>query len=57
LCRNCLEYIHAHESTCPHCHADVAAAEARHQEDRLRQQALINTLHQLLGTPQEQPRL
>ncbi|MDD1151763.1 GDL motif peptide-associated radical SAM/SPASM maturase [Pseudomonas sp. TNT2022 ID357] len=57
LCRSCLEYIHAHESTCPHCHADVAAAEARHQQDRLRQQALINTLHQLLGMPQEQPRL
>ncbi|WP_265532619.1 GDL motif peptide-associated radical SAM/SPASM maturase [Pseudomonas saponiphila] len=57
LCRNCLEYIHAVESTCPHCHADVAAAEARHQEDRLRQQALINTLHQLLGLPPEQPRL
>ncbi|BAQ73786.1 radical SAM domain-containing protein [Pseudomonas sp. Os17] len=57
LCRSCLEYIHAVETTCPHCHADVAAAEARHQEDRLRQQALINTLHQLLGLPPEQPRL
>ncbi|WP_409299878.1 GDL motif peptide-associated radical SAM/SPASM maturase [Pseudomonas sp. KCJK8993] len=57
LCRACLQYIHAHETTCPHCQADVASAEARHQEDRLRQQALINTLHQLLGLPQEQPRL
>ncbi|MCU7645706.1 GDL motif peptide-associated radical SAM/SPASM maturase [Pseudomonas piscis] len=57
LCRACLQYIHGHETTCPHCQADIASAEARHQEDRLRQQALINTLHQLLGLPQEQPRL
>ncbi|MGC5700434.1 GDL motif peptide-associated radical SAM/SPASM maturase [Pseudomonas sp. NFXW11] len=57
LCRECLQYIHAHEHHCPHCGADVAAAEARHQEDRQRQQALISTLHQLLGLPQEQPRL
>ncbi len=57
LCRACRQYIHAHEVTCPHCQADVAVAEARHQEDRQRQQALINTLHQLLGLPQEQPRL
>ncbi|AZC17629.1 GDL motif peptide-associated radical SAM/SPASM maturase [Pseudomonas sp. CMR5c] len=57
LCRACLQYVHGHETTCPHCQADIASAEARHQEDRLRQQALINTLHQLLGLPQEQPRL
>lgn len=57
LCRACRQYIHAHERHCPHCQANVAEAEARHQEDRQRQQALINTLHQLLGLPEEQPRL
>jgi hypothetical protein len=52
LCRGCLQYIHAHEVTCPHCDADVAAAEAVHQTDRARQQAIINTLTGLLGVPQ-----
>ncbi|WP_431312682.1 dienelactone hydrolase family protein [Pseudomonas wuhanensis] len=51
LCRGCLQYIHAHEVTCPHCDADVAAAEAVHQTDRARQQAIINTLTGLLGMP------
>jgi len=52
LCRDCLQYIQPHESICPHCHADVAAAEARHLTDRARQQAIMKTLTGLLaGVP------
>ncbi|EXF96260.1 hypothetical protein HK44_020245 [Pseudomonas fluorescens HK44] len=40
------------EYTCPHCAADVAAAEAEHQVNRARQQTILNTLTGLLGLPQ-----
>ena len=49
LCRSCLQYIYPHEVICPHCNADVAAAEAEHQTNRARQQAIMNTLTGLLG--------
>jgi hypothetical protein len=49
LCRSCLQYIYPHEVICPHCAADVAAAEAEHQANRARQQVIMNTLSGLLG--------
>ncbi|ANH98633.1 GDL motif peptide-associated radical SAM/SPASM maturase [Pseudomonas koreensis] len=49
LCRSCLQYIYPHEVICPHCAADVATAEAEHQANRARQQAIMNTLTGLLG--------
>ena len=29
ICRNCSQYIYQHETTCPHCRADIADAKAR----------------------------
>lgn len=52
LCRSCWQYIHSHETTCPHCSADVASAEADYLADRARQQAIMDRLTGLLGMPQ-----
>jgi Y-X(10)_GDL-associated radical SAM protein len=42
LCRACDLYIDAHETICPHCSADVAAAATMHAENTRRRQRLIH---------------
>jgi Y-X(10)_GDL-associated radical SAM protein len=48
LCRACERHVFPEETACPHCGADVAAAEARWQEDRARRLALMERLEALL---------
>lgn len=48
LCRACNQYIWPHETDCPHCGADVAAAAARHDIDSARRRALIRETQRLL---------
>lgn len=57
-CRACSGYIWPHETTCPHCEADVAEAEAMHKVDSERRRALIVEATRVLGKLQTQtPRL
>jgi hypothetical protein len=49
LCRACNQYIYSQETTCPHCHADVAQAAARHEETVSQRRNLIERLESLLG--------
>ncbi|AWB08782.1 GDL motif peptide-associated radical SAM/SPASM maturase (plasmid) [Azospirillum humicireducens] len=48
LCRACNQYVWPHETDCPHCGADVAAAAAQHEVDRARRHALIRETQRLL---------
>lgn len=48
ICRACNRHIFAHETDCPHCGADVAAARAVYDEDRARRQAVMLRLTELL---------
>ena len=48
LCRGCNQYIWPHETDCPHCGADVAAAAAQHEIDSARRRALILETQRLL---------
>lgn len=48
LCRGCSQYVWPHETTCPHCHADIAAAEAAHAQEAARQQAILQELRTVL---------
>jgi len=48
LCRSCSQYIWPHEVTCPHCQANIAAAEARHAEEAARQQQILQELRAVL---------
>jgi Y-X(10)_GDL-associated radical SAM protein len=48
LCRSCSQYIWPHEVTCPHCQANIAAAEARHAEEAARQQQILRELRSVL---------
>lgn len=47
-CRACDRHVYAHERTCPHCAADLAAANAEYQRDRERRQALIAEVERLI---------
>lgn len=49
LCRACHQYVHAHESTCPHCGGDIAAAAARHEADSRRRRAVIDEVTRALA--------
>ncbi|GGL23249.1 GDL motif peptide-associated radical SAM/SPASM maturase [Caulobacter rhizosphaerae] len=48
-CAACAHYIWPHETTCPHCQADVAEAEAGRQADTERRRALIAEATRVLG--------
>ncbi|MBW8852670.1 MAG: GDL motif peptide-associated radical SAM/SPASM maturase [Xanthomonadales bacterium] len=48
LCRSCSQYVWPHEVTCPHCQANIAAAEARHAEEAARQQQILQELRSVL---------
>ena len=48
LCRSCSQYIWPHEVTCPHCQANIAAAEARHAEEAVRQRQILDELRSVL---------
>ncbi|GGY19756.1 GDL motif peptide-associated radical SAM/SPASM maturase [Paludibacterium paludis] len=49
LCRACREYIHPTETQCPHCNADVAAAQAEHERETARRREIIDTMSRLLA--------
>ncbi|MDE1715395.1 hypothetical protein PWG14_23305, partial [Chromobacterium amazonense] len=49
LCRNCRQYIHQHETTCPHCKGDVIAAERLHRQKMAERDEAIQRLRSLLG--------
>nr|WKF60219.1 Putative mycofactocin radical SAM maturase MftC [Paraburkholderia busanensis] len=51
LCRNCNGYVHAHEHTCPHCNADIAAAAQTYEEQAQYRRTLMTNLEHLLGQP------
>lgn len=48
LCRQCRQYVHAHEATCPHCRADIAAAAHRHEAEVRRRRAVIDEVTRAL---------
>ncbi len=50
LCHACNQYVHGHESACPHCGADVAEAARAHAETVRRRRALIERLERALST-------
>lgn len=49
LCRGCNQYLHANESSCPHCGADVASEAARHAGEQARRRALMDAVRRQLG--------
>lgn len=51
LCRHCDGYVHAHEETCPHCGADIAAAADAHEREVQRRRAVIDEIERLLRQP------
>ncbi|KMN81432.1 Y-X(10)_GDL-associated radical SAM protein [Chromobacterium alkanivorans] len=51
LCRQCQQYIHPDETCCPHCAADIAAADRDYQLEQARRQQVIDNLRRLLGLP------
>ena len=56
ICRACQRYIWPHETTCPHCGADVRAAAEEYAEDCRRREALLQELAQLVERAKEQRR-
>lgn len=48
LCHDCDQYIWPHETTCPHCAADIAAGNARHAADTTRRAELVTFLRQAI---------
>ena len=54
LCRGCNQYIWPHETDCPHCGADVAAAAVQHEIDSARRRALILETQRLLDEARAQ---
>lgn len=49
LCRACERHVFPEETACPHCGADVAAAQAAWNAERARRLALMERLEALLG--------
>jgi radical SAM protein with 4Fe4S-binding SPASM domain len=49
LCRACERHVFPTETACPHCGADVAAAQAAWDAERARRLALMERLEMLLG--------
>lgn len=49
LCRQCQQYIHPDETCCPHCAADIAAAERDYQQEHARRLQVMDNLRRLLG--------
>lgn len=52
LCRACNCFVHASESHCFHCGADIADAAAQYENDRARRQALMDHLSKLMADAQ-----
>lgn len=48
LCHACNEYVHAHETTCPHCAADIGTSARTYEQAVQRRHALMNELERLL---------
>lgn len=48
LCRNCSQYVWPHERTCPHCSADIVAAQAHHDREIARQHVVLQELRTVL---------
>jgi Y-X(10)_GDL-associated radical SAM protein len=48
LCRGCNQYVKPHETTCPHCNADIAAAQAAYDDALVDIQAATAELERLL---------
>lgn len=49
LCHACDRHVFDHESACPHCGADIAAARAEHERESIRRRALIQEVERLIG--------
>jgi len=49
VCRACNQYIHRHETSCPHCGSDVAAAADVYAQTVIRRRALIRQLEEALA--------
>jgi Y-X(10)_GDL-associated radical SAM protein len=49
LCRACNQYIYSHETTCPHCQADVAQAAMQYEDKARQRHLLVERLESLLG--------
>ena len=48
LCRACQQYIYPHETTCPHCGADVAKAAVAYEAAAQRRRELMASMTKLL---------
>jgi Y-X(10)_GDL-associated radical SAM protein len=53
LCRACDGYVAQHEVACPHCGADIAAAAATFETDRLARVAAMDAVEQHLRTARQ----
>ncbi|WP_047249736.1 GDL motif peptide-associated radical SAM/SPASM maturase [Chromobacterium subtsugae] len=49
ICRSCKQYIHPEEKTCPHCAADLAAAESAYRQEEANRRQIVDRLQRLLG--------
>ncbi|OHX10820.1 GDL motif peptide-associated radical SAM/SPASM maturase [Chromobacterium sphagni] len=49
ICRSCKQYIQPDETACPHCSADVVAAEQAYRQEEANRQQIIGKLQRLLG--------
>jgi radical SAM protein with 4Fe4S-binding SPASM domain len=48
LCRACNQFVWPHETACPHCGTDIAAAAQRHLEELERRRAVIDRISGVL---------
>jgi Y-X(10)_GDL-associated radical SAM protein len=55
LCRSCNSYVWPREIWCPHCGADVEAAERLHVESELHRKAVILEMKRVLAEIADQP--
>ena len=48
ICRNCNQFIWGYEEICPHCQADVKAANAKYEEDKKRWEYLMQKIEAII---------
>jgi len=53
LCHACNSYVWPHETECPHCGGDIAAALAQYQEDSLRRHEAMENVRALIAKYKE----
>lgn len=50
ICRNCRQYVHKHETSCPHCSADIEQARSAWEERRAKALESTAKLERLLAS-------